>query len=154
MEKTDDVPADGIEEVGSRQPSPMDIYVGCRVRLRRLFVGMSQEQLGGHLGISFQQVQKYEKGVNRIGASRLFELSQVLQVPVQFFFDENPVSSDQQASTHGGSVAERPTENIIVHFLYTREGLELNRAFVRIKDARIRRSVVDHVRSLAGEVDQ
>ncbi len=76
------------EERGSRRANPIDVHVGARVRLRRMLLGMSQEKLGEHLGLTFQQIQKYEKGINRIGASRLFDLSQVLGVPVQFFYEE------------------------------------------------------------------
>ena len=75
---------------GSRRPNPIDVHVGSRVRLRRMLLGMSQEKLGEHLGLTFQQIQKYEKGINRIGASRLFDLSKVLGVPVQFFYEEAP----------------------------------------------------------------
>jgi transcriptional regulator with XRE-family HTH domain len=135
---------------GSRRANPMDVHVGTRVRLRRMLLGMSQEKLGEHLGLTFQQVQKYEKGVNRIGASRLFELAKTLGVPIQFFYDEAP------AGTHSGAVpvagfGEQPGESYVVEFLGSRDGLELNKAFARIKDARVRRTIVDLVRSLAGE---
>src|SRR6476646_1976486 len=80
----------GETDRSSRRPNPMDAHVGTRGRLRRMLLGMSQEKLGEHLGLTFQQVQKYEKGVNRIGASRLFDLARVLGVPVQFFYDEAP----------------------------------------------------------------
>jgi DNA-binding XRE family transcriptional regulator len=79
------------EERSSRRANPVDVHVGSRVRLRRMLLGMSQEKLGEHLGLTFQQIQKYEKGINRIGASRLFDLSKVLAVPVQFFYEELPV---------------------------------------------------------------
>lgn len=142
---------DENEEKGSRRPNPVDIHVGGRVRFRRMLLGMSQEKLGERLGLTFQQVQKYEKGVNRIGASRLFDLSQVLQVPIQFFYEEAPGTLDQPASAHGAGFADRGSESFIVEFLNTRDGLELNRAFVRIQDVKVRRSIVDLVRSLAGE---
>jgi transcriptional regulator with XRE-family HTH domain len=109
---------------------------------------MSQEKLGEHLGLTFQQVQKYEKGVNRIGASRLFDLAHVLGVPVQFFYDDAPAGSGDATVAHG--FAER-TESYVVEFLSGREGLELNKAFVRISDPRVRRSIVELVRALAGE---
>jgi transcriptional regulator with XRE-family HTH domain len=116
-----------------------------------MLLGMSQEKLGEHLGLTFQQVQKYEKGVNRIGASRLFDLARVLGVAVQFFYDEAP--SDAQAATAAGvaGFGEQPDESYVVEFLGTREGLELNKAFARIDDPKVRRSIVDLVRSLAGE---
>jgi transcriptional regulator with XRE-family HTH domain len=140
----------GGEERGSRRPNPVDIHVGSRVRLRRMLLGMSQEKLGEHLGLTFQQVQKYEKGVNRIGASRLFDLAQVLGVPVQFFYDEAPQTVTDLELAPG--FADRPAESYVVEFLSTREGLDLNKSFVRITDPRVRRSVVDLVRSLAGEL--
>ncbi len=139
------------EEKGSRRPNPVDIHVGSRVRFRRMLLGMSQEKLGERLGLTFQQVQKYEKGVNRIGASRLFDLSQVLQVPIQFFYEEAPGTLEQAASGHGAGFADRSGESYIVEFLNTRDGLELNKAFVRIHDIKVRRSIVDLVRSLAGD---
>lgn len=114
-----------------------------------MLLGMSQEKLGEHLGLTFQQVQKYEKGVNRIGASRLFDLAQVLGVPVQFFYDEAPQAVTDLELAPG--FAEPPAESYVVEFLSTREGLDLNKSFVRITDPRVRRSVVELVRSLAGE---
>ena len=134
------------EERGSRRANPVDVHVGTRVRLRRMLLGMSQEKLGEHLGLTFQQIQKYEKGINRIGASRLFDLSRVLAVPVQFFYEELPVSDG------ASGFAEQP-EGYAVEFLASREGLELNKAFARITDPRVRRSIVELVRSFAGETD-
>ena len=134
------------EERNARRANTVDSHVGTRVRLRRMLLGMSQEKLGESLGLTFQQVQKYEKGVNRIGASRLFDLAQVLGVPVQFFYDE--LGHNDHASPING-FAER-TETYVVDFLGSREGLELNKAFVRITDPKVRRSVLDLVRSLAG----
>ncbi len=145
----DEIDDDVDNERGSRKPNPIDAHVGTRVRLRRMLLGMSQEKLGEHLGLTFQQVQKYEKGVNRIGASRLFDLSRVLGVPVQFFYDEAPAELVDTALTPGFS--ERPTESYVLEFLSTREGLELNKAFVKIADPRVRRSVVELVRTLGGE---
>lgn len=136
-------------ERSSRKPNPIDAHVGTRVRLRRMLLGMSQEKLGEHLGLTFQQVQKYEKGVNRIGASRLFDLSRVLGVPVQFFYDEAPAELVESSLAAG--FAERPAESYVIEFLSTREGMELNKAFVKIADARVRRSVVELVRTLGGE---
>lgn len=138
----------GRDERGSRRANPVDVHVGSRVRLRRMLMGMSQEKLGEHLGLTFQQIQKYEKGINRIGASRLFDLSKVLAVPVQFFYEELPVSSGEGAA----GFAEQP-ESYAMEFLASREGLELNKAFARITDPRVRRSIVELVRSFAGEAD-
>ena len=134
---------------GSRRANPMDVHVGTRVRLRRMLLGMSQEKLGEHLGLTFQQVQKYEKGVNRIGASRLFDLAKVMGVPVQFFYDEAPAGV--RGATAAAGFAEHPGESYVVEFLGSRDGLELNKAFARITDSRVRRTIVDLVRSLAGE---
>ena len=129
------------EERNARRANAMDIHVGARVRLRRMLMGMSQEKLGEMLGLTFQQVQKYEKGVNRIGAGRLFELGQVLTVPVQFFYDDAP-----GAAVPGFSEG---TESYVPDFLNSKEGIELNKAFQRITDPKVRRSVVDLVRSIA-----
>ncbi|AHB48284.1 Cro/Cl family transcriptional regulator [Hyphomicrobium nitrativorans NL23] len=142
---------EGDIERSSRKPNPIDAHVGTRVRLRRMLLGMSQEKLGEHLGLTFQQVQKYEKGVNRIGASRLFDLARVLGVPVQFFYDQAPADAVDAGPAPG--FAEQPTESYVLEFLSTREGLELNKAFVKIADSKVRRSVVDLVRSLGGEED-
>ena len=132
-----------------KKPNPVDTHVGSRVRLRRTMLGMSQEKLGEALGLTFQQVQKYERGVNRIGASRLFDLAQVLGVPVQFFYEEAPSGEASHLVPDG--FAEKPAENSIVEFLRSRDGLELNKAFVRISDAKARRAIVDLVRSLAND---
>ena len=137
------------EDRGSRRANPIDVHVGSRVRLRRMLLGMSQEKLGEHLGLTFQQIQKYEKGINRIGASRLFDLSRVLAVPVQFFYEELPVAGGATA----GGFAERPAESYAVEFLGSREGLELNKAFARISDPRVRRSIVELVRAFAGDIE-
>lgn len=137
------------EERNARRANPMDAHVGSRVRLRRMLLGMSQEKLGEQLGLTFQQVQKYEKGVNRIGASRLFDLANVLNVPIQFFYDEAPLGEGMGGLTMG--MAERPQEGFVIDFLSSREGLELNKAFVRIQDPKVRRAIVDLVRTLAGE---
>ncbi len=130
--------------MAGKKPNPVDTHVGSRVRLRRTLLGMSQKRLGDAMGLTFQQVQKYEKGVNRIGASRLFHISRILDVPVQFFFEEAP-------QTDGAAVAgmaEPESETFILEFLNSREGLELNRAFVKIGDPKVRKSVVDLVRAL------
>jgi transcriptional regulator with XRE-family HTH domain len=137
------------EDKGSRRANPIDIHVGSRVRFRRMLLGMSQEKLGEKLGLTFQQVQKYEKGINRIGASRLFDLAQVLGVSVQFFYEEAPLADARAVAPDG--VAEGPDEQSIVEFLRSRDGLELNRAFVRIPDLKARRAIVDLVRSLAND---
>jgi transcriptional regulator with XRE-family HTH domain len=132
--------------MAGKKPNPVDAHVGSRVRLRRMLLGMSQERLGESMGLTFQQVQKYEKGVNRIGASRLFQISKILDVPVQFFFEEAPYVGD---GAQPAGMAEPDSEAFILEFLNSREGLELNRAFVKIADAKVRKSVVDLVRALS-----
>ncbi len=139
------------DEKGSRRANPIDIHVGSRVRFRRMLLGMSQEKLGEKLGLTFQQVQKYEKGINRIGASRLYDLAQVLGVPVQFFYEDAPIADARGDAPNGQAADGRPDEHSIVEFLRSRDGLELNRAFVRIPDLKARRAIVDLVRSLAND---
>ncbi|TKT75107.1 helix-turn-helix domain-containing protein [Aquamicrobium sp. LC103] len=128
-----------------KKPNPIDIHVGGRIRLRRNMLGMSQEKLGESLGITFQQVQKYEKGTNRVGASRLQSAAAVLGVPVSFFFEDAP----GQEGTPQGGFAEESSANYVVDFLSSSEGLQLNRAFVKISDPKIRRKVIDLVKALA-----
>ena len=129
-----------------KSPNPIDVHVGSRVRLRRMLIGMSQEKLGEQLRLTFQQVQKYEKGSNRIGASRLFQISQILGVPVQFFYDD--LDSGHAASP---GFAEAPPQDNVMDFVSTAEGVTLNRAYARITDPQLRRRVLDLVRALAGE---
>lgn len=138
------------EPRNARRPNPIDAHVGSRVRLRRMVMGLSQEKLGELLGLTFQQVQKYEKGVNRIGASRLFDLSHVLGVTVQFFYDDMPNAIGASGAAQPG-VAERPAEPYVVDGAGTRDGLELSKAFARITDARVRRALVELAKSLATE---
>ncbi len=135
------------EEATPKRPDPIDIHVGSRVRLRRMILSMSQEKLGDQMGLTFQQIQKYEKGVNRIGASRLFQLATILKVPVDFFFEEMPGHAQPAHDPIGFS--ERPTETFIRDFLSSREGLELNRSFVQIKSNKARRAIIEMVRAVA-----
>ena len=132
--------------MAGKKPNPIDTHVGSRVRLRRMLMGMSQERLGDSMSLTFQQVQKYEKGVNRIGASRLFQISKILDVPVQFFFEEAPDLAEARAAP---GMAEPESQTFIIEFLNSREGLELNRAFSKISDAKIRKSVIDLIRALS-----
>ena len=129
-----------------KAPNPIDKHVGSRVRMRRVLIGMSQEKLGEALGLTFQQVQKYEKGTNRIGASRLQQISTILAVPVSFFFEGAP---GNEANKPG--MADSASSAYVVDFLSTTEGLQLNKAFVRIKDPKVRRRVVDLVATLGGD---
>jgi transcriptional regulator with XRE-family HTH domain len=131
-----------------KKPNPIDIHVGSRIRLRRTMLGMSQEKLGESLGITFQQIQKYEKGTNRVGASRLQNISTILNVPVSFFFEDAPVEG-----TGVPGMAETSSSNYVVDFLSSSEGLQLNRAFVKISDAKVRRKLVDLVKALAAEAE-
>ncbi len=143
------------DEKGSRKASPIDLHVGSRVRFRRMLLGMSQERLGEQLGLTFQQVQKYEKGTNRIGASRLYDLAKVLGVKVSFFYEEAPGHLGMGKADGDGAGAagfsEMPAETYAADYLGTREGLELNKAFARISDPKVRRTIVELIRSLAGE---
>jgi transcriptional regulator with XRE-family HTH domain len=137
----------------TRGVADIDKQFGVRIRTIRVQQGLSQDSLAQAVGVSFQQIQKYEKGINRIGASRLFDLAQVLGVSVQFFYDEAPGSAGRAGGAFASAVgfAERPADNFVVDFLSSREGIELNKAFVRIDDPKVRRSLVDLVRSVAGE---
>ena len=145
----DDKAGEADDRNSSRRANPVDAHVGQRVRLRRMLLGMSQERLGEQLGLTFQQVQKYEKGVNRIGASRLFDLAHVLGVPIQFFYEELPVQLSAGAPMAGFS--DRASEPFAADYLTSRDSVELNKAFSRIQDPRVRRSVVELVRSIAGD---
>ena len=130
------------------KPNPIDVQVGSRVRLRRNMLGLSQEKLGAAIGLTFQQVQKYERGANRVGASRLHELSRVLDVPVSFFFDDvDPV----RAPAIPGGFAEPPAEGFDSDPLRRRETLELVDAYYAIDDAAVRRRLLELARSLAAE---
>ena len=127
-----------------RRPNPVDIHVGSRVRSRRAQVGMSQEKLGDRLEITFQQIQKYEKGINRISASRLQHIARVLTVPVSYFFEDAPGPPARAMRP-----ADAQSAANLVDFLQSDEGGRLNNAFARIKDQRQRRRVIDMVRAIA-----
>lgn len=129
---------------GVRSADDVDAFVGSRVRIRRMTLGVSQEQLGAALGLTFQQIQKYEKGQNRIGAGRLFKISQILSVPVQYFYDGLPTpGSDVDAE----EVAERTAS--VQAFLASAEGHALSMAFLKIDDVPTRRRIVDLVSTIA-----
>jgi transcriptional regulator with XRE-family HTH domain len=132
-------------------PDPVDVQVGLRVRLRRNMLGLSQEKLGEAIGLTFQQVQKYERGANRIGASRLHELSRVLDVPVSFFFDDtDPV----RAPAIPGGFAEPPAEAYEADPLRSRETVELVEAYFAIEDATVRRRLFDLAKGLAADSER
>lgn len=134
--------------MSKRMPNPVDVHVGNRIRMRRMLIGMSQEKLGERLGLTFQQVQKYEKGTNRVSASRLFHVAQVLSVPVQFFYEDLPAGVEDDSAL---GFAESTEQAVITNFLNSTEGLQLNRAFHQISDPDVRRRVVDLVKSIAKE---
>lgn len=127
-----------------KSPNPIDVHVGSRVRMRRFLVGMSQGKLAEQLGVTFQQVQKYEKGMSRISASRLQTIASVFEVPISFFFeniaDHTPIEDDPLSDAADAS-------------LLTRDGVALNRAFVRIRSAKVRRSIIELVKMLADDCD-
>ncbi len=133
--------------MASKTPDPIDKYVGSRIRMRRIMLGMSQEKLGDALGLTFQQIQKYEKGTNRVGASRLQQIADVLQVHVSFMFEGAPGGA-------GGGMAEAASPAYVSDFLATSDGLALTKAFTRLKDAKLRRSIVDLVEQIAAREDR
>ncbi|HEX9648170.1 MAG TPA: helix-turn-helix transcriptional regulator [Alphaproteobacteria bacterium] len=127
------------------KPNPIDIHVGGRIRLRRTLLGLSQEKLGKAIGLTFQQVQKYERGTNRVGSSRLYQIAKVLSVPVSFFFDDmaaDPGAAAPQLAEDADPFKANPLAN--------RETLELVRAFQRIADPAVRKRIQDLVKAIAG----
>lgn len=129
-----------------KSPNPIDKHVGARVRMRRMMISMSQEKLGEKLGITFQQIQKYEKGTNRIGASRLQQIANVLGVPVSFFFEGAPVPDGSP-----GGFSESASPAYVSDFLATSDGLALTKAFMKVTDSKVRRRIVDLVEAIASE---
>lgn len=136
-----------MDKENKKKPNPTDIHVGSRIRLRRNMIGMSQEKLGESLGITFQQIQKYEKGTNRVGASRLQAISEILSVPVAFFFEDAP-SADGEAPR---GFSEESSTSYVVDFLSSAEGVQLNRAFVKISNPKVRRKLIDLAKALADD---
>lgn len=139
--------------MAKKQPSSVDAHVGSRVRLRRMLIGMSQEKLGELLGLTFQQVQKYEKGANRIGASRLFDISSILGVPVSYFFDDLPSTDPafRKQQNGVGATADVDAGPYMMEFVSSAEGFQLVRAFTKITDPRVRKRMLELVKSLTGE---
>ena len=137
---------------GKSRRDPIDSHVGSRVRLRRTLLGMSQEKLGQAVGITFQQIQKYERGLNRIGSSRLYQFAQVLDVPVAYFFENLPadgaVAAGQASGLAEPGSAPPPMED---DNFSRRETLELVRAFYRIGDRNTRRRIYELIKAVAGE---
>ncbi len=135
--------------VNKKKPNPIDIHVGSRIRLRRTMLGMSQEKLGESLWHHLPADPEIREGTNRVGASRLQNISNILNVPVSFFFEDAP--GDTSSGQSG--MAEASSSNYVVDFLSSSEGLQLNRAFVKINDAKVLRKVVELVKALAAEAD-
>ncbi len=127
-----------------RSPNPVDLHVGGRVRMRRKMLGVSQERLADALGLTFQQVQKYERGANRVSASKLYEIARFLSAPISYFFEG---LSDPTAA--GAPGHDDASEQFVHDFLMTSEGLELAAAFPKIRRSRLRRRVLDLVRALS-----
>ena len=132
--------------IAKKAPNPVDKHVGSRVRMRRMMLGMSQEKLGDALGLTFQQVQKYEKGTNRIGASRLSQIAHILQVQVSFFFEGAPTIG---TGLRQEGFAEAASPAYVSDFLATSDGLALTKAFMKIGEAKLRRRIVDLVEQIA-----
>ena len=135
---------------GTGRPNPVDVHVGARVRLRRTLLGMSQEKLGEAIGLTFQQVQKYERGANRIGSSRLFDLSRVLDVPIGFFFDEMPADVAASSPAQSRGMAEKPV-TYELDPMAKRETLELVRAYYKIEDAGVRKGVYQLTKAMGAD---
>jgi transcriptional regulator with XRE-family HTH domain len=138
-----------LQTVPKKQANPIDAQVGNRVRLRRMLVGMSQEKLGEMLGLTFQQVQKYEKGVNRIGAGRLYQVAHILGVPISYFYED--VSGQESENSAPANDQATPP---VMEFLSSGEGLQLALSFMRIREPKVRKRVIDLVKSLADGEDQ
>ena len=136
-------------------PSAIDVHVGSRIRLRRTLLGMSQERLGSALGLTFQQVQKYERGANRVGASRLFDISRILDVPISYFFDDMPdwlavtPPSGPRGRSYGFAEQQEPFNAGLDEHLYSRETFDLVRSYYRISDPAVRGRLLELVKSMA-----
>jgi transcriptional regulator with XRE-family HTH domain len=126
-----------------KEPNEIDVHVGSRVRMRRQMINMSQEKLGNALELTFQQVQKYEKGTNRISASRLQHISHILEVPAPWFFEEAP------SRGRAPKVQNATSADVLIDFLATIEGLKLSKAFSKIKRPKVRRRVIHLVEEIA-----
>ncbi len=138
-----------MSEANRKSPHPIDIHVGGRVRLRRMMVSMSQDKLADALNLTFQQVQKYEKGVNRIGASRLFQIAKILNVPVQFFYDDFVQEEEMLVGGFAENGADDTSASEFMDLLSTPEGVQLCKSFSQIKDVAIRRKLLDLIKTLA-----
>jgi transcriptional regulator with XRE-family HTH domain len=130
--------------MAKKSPDSVDRHVGARIRMRRLMLKFSQTQLGDALGLSFQQVQKYERGSNRVGASRLQQIAGILQVPVSFFFEQAPINRGEPVQN-----SDAPSPESVTAFISTTDGLKLIRAFTSIKNTKLRRCIVQLVERIA-----
>lgn len=137
------------QDLSRKIPNPIDIHVGARMRMRRMLIGMSQEKLGESLGLTFQQVQKYEKGTNRIGASRLYQISKALDVPITFFYADLPDESGQHNAFSEGAERSEFDFNLIT----TSEGIQLNSAFFNIPNVLVRRRLLELMKALRREAE-
>jgi transcriptional regulator with XRE-family HTH domain len=132
-----------------KSPDPMDLHVGGRVRLRRMMLGISQDKLGDALGLTFQQIQKYEKGTNRIGAGRLYHMSKILNVPINFFYED--FGNEQQEMVGFAEDQKEDSMGDFMDLLSTPEGVQLCKSFSSIKDVKIRRKVLDLIKTLSDD---
>ncbi len=137
-----------VKQSSRRGPHPIDVHVGFRVRLRRNLLGMSQEKLGRAIGLTFQQIQKYERGVNRVGASRLFHLSRALDVPVSFFFEDLSPAAAGGGKRRARGLSEAPASALQPDSLSKRETVELIRAYYQVTDPKLRKRVLDLLKAL------
>ena len=140
-----DTAGNTAKDTEGRRPSPIDLHVGGQVRMRRKVLGVAQDQLAGDLGLTFQQVQKYERGENRISASKLYQIAAVLKTDIAFFFDGLPDPAEAAGPNGAGHEADRTVQT----FLHTAEGMQLATLFPRIGTSRVRRQLVDLVRAMA-----
>ena len=143
-------PIEKVERLPPGVANPVDIHVGARLRLRRTLMGLSQERLGAAVGLTFQQIQKYERGANRIGASRLYEFSKILEVPISYFFEDIPGELDTHAGRFKAGLRDHEQDEIERDPLVKRETLELVRAYYRIPSRRARKRLFELTKSLSG----
>jgi len=136
-----------MKKPGPRSASPVDLHVGTRIRMRRQLMNMSQEKLGNSLGVTFQQVQKYERGTNRVGASRLWDISRILDVPISFFYDGLDNDFEYVQAAEGDQMP------IIYDFINSSDGVALAKAVSKIKNKAVRRQILELARSLADSED-
>ena len=127
--------------MNQKKPNPVDVHIGSRIRLRRNMLGMSQEKLGEALGITFQQIQKYEKGVNRVGGSRMQHIANALNVPPAYFYEDAP----------GAENAAEADDDPVIKFMRSHEAIRLTRAFMAISDHAVRRKLIELARTIAGQ---